>query len=252
MDILNQMDEFLSPKLYDLFNNGCEDDIPWYISILQPYSSVLELGIGTGRVAIPLAKAGYEVWGVDNSTKMLNLLRTKIKRENCHAIHIIHQDFRFININHLFDAAIIPFCTFNFILSQDEQVQVLKSLKTVLKENAMVVFDLLTMHTFPFINSDEYHWYKTVNDGDQCFRIYIKNDFKRDTQILKQNRLIEKFGCGKEEIYNLVMRNKILYVDEFQNLLSQCGYVVDKIYGNYTYGSYSKDSGCLLIIAYSE
>src|SRR5947208_7115224 len=38
---------------------------------------VLELGVGTGRLALPLAARGIEVWGVDNSEPMLDRLRAK-------------------------------------------------------------------------------------------------------------------------------------------------------------------------------
>ncbi|NWG11493.1 methyltransferase domain-containing protein [Candidatus Bathyarchaeota archaeon] len=40
----------------------------------QTGKKALELGVGTGRVAIELARAGVSVWGIDNSTFMLNVL----------------------------------------------------------------------------------------------------------------------------------------------------------------------------------
>src|SRR5262245_48180964 len=47
---------------------------------------VLELGVGTGRVAIPLAAEGVEVWGVDASAAMLERLRTKPGGTAVHAV----------------------------------------------------------------------------------------------------------------------------------------------------------------------
>ena len=38
---------------------------------------VLELGIGSGRLALPLATRGFEVWGIDTSQAMVDLLREK-------------------------------------------------------------------------------------------------------------------------------------------------------------------------------
>ena len=48
-----------------------------FLSDLAGPGPVLELGIGTGRVALPLAKRGYEVHGVDASEAMVGKLRTK-------------------------------------------------------------------------------------------------------------------------------------------------------------------------------
>jgi SAM-dependent methyltransferase len=48
--------------------------------------SLLELGIGTGRLAIPLARLGFDVWGVDASTAMLERLRAKPGGELVHAV----------------------------------------------------------------------------------------------------------------------------------------------------------------------
>ena len=45
---------------------------------------VLELGVGTGRLALPLARQGLEVTGVDSSPAMLEQLRTKARERGCH------------------------------------------------------------------------------------------------------------------------------------------------------------------------
>jgi len=53
-------------KYYDLF--GSKDDIGFYRELAIKHGrKALELGIGTGRVAIELAKAKVKVWGIDSS-----------------------------------------------------------------------------------------------------------------------------------------------------------------------------------------
>ena len=57
-------------KYYDLF--GSKSDINFYREFAVKHGEkALELGVGTGRVAIELAKAGVTVWGIDNSPFML-------------------------------------------------------------------------------------------------------------------------------------------------------------------------------------
>lgn len=52
-----------------------EDFIAFFRELTPPPASILELGVGSGRLALPLADAGYRVHGVDSSEHMLTLLR---------------------------------------------------------------------------------------------------------------------------------------------------------------------------------
>lgn len=247
-----ELDEFLFPELYDVFNQEYRSDISWYIEVLKPYSKILELGIGTGRVAIPLAQAGYDVWGIDNSPEMTALLKQKINITNINNIHIIEQDFRDIKLEESFNAAIIPFCTFNFMLSRNDQTSVLNSLKRVLNSGALLILDLLTPFTFPNWTDSSYHWYKTVCDDQQTFHIYVKNEYDDKTHVLKQNRLIKMRSGDYVEEKNLVMKNVYIDVDEIKELLSLCGFTTRNIYGDYNFGVYNSNSTCLLVLAYVD
>lgn len=60
---------------------GSADDVVWALDELVPSGdrarSVLELGIGTGRLALPLHRAGWRVLGIDSSARMIDRLRAK-------------------------------------------------------------------------------------------------------------------------------------------------------------------------------
>ena len=56
-------------------------DVPfWRTLALQSDGPVLELGCGTGRISIPLARAGVSVVGIDRSDAMLARARQRIRR----------------------------------------------------------------------------------------------------------------------------------------------------------------------------
>jgi SAM-dependent methyltransferase len=63
-------------RLYDLDLDGERDDVELYLALVgrRPHS-ILELACGTGRIAIPLARAGHAVVGVDNDRHMLDRAR---------------------------------------------------------------------------------------------------------------------------------------------------------------------------------
>lgn len=64
---------------FDAEFEGKQNDIQFYLDLVnaRPGSRVLELGVGTGRVAIPLAKSGHQVYGMDVSPSMLKQAQAK-------------------------------------------------------------------------------------------------------------------------------------------------------------------------------
>jgi 2-polyprenyl-3-methyl-5-hydroxy-6-metoxy-1,4-benzoquinol methylase len=69
-------------KYYDVDPRGVHaDDIPFYIEFAKEIDAerILELGCGTGRVSIPLAKSGFLVNGINLSKEMLEVFSSKLK-----------------------------------------------------------------------------------------------------------------------------------------------------------------------------
>jgi SAM-dependent methyltransferase len=81
---------------------------------------VLELGIGTGRVAIPLAERGVEVHGIDASPAMVELLHSKPGGEG---IGVTFGDLADVAVDRSFSLVFIVFNTFFALLTQADQVR---------------------------------------------------------------------------------------------------------------------------------
>src|SRR5437867_11731973 len=61
-------------RLYDPWSRSVVEDVAFYVDeAVQSGGPVLELGVGTGRIAVPIAAAGIEVLGVDLSAGMLDV-----------------------------------------------------------------------------------------------------------------------------------------------------------------------------------
>lgn len=80
----------------------------------------LELGIGTGRIAIPLAAAGVSVHGIDGSTAMVERLRAK---PGGGSIRVTIGDFADLDLEERFSLVFVVFNTFFGILEQRDQVR---------------------------------------------------------------------------------------------------------------------------------
>jgi SAM-dependent methyltransferase len=81
---------------------------------------VLELGVGTGRLALPLAARGLEVHGVDSSAAMLDRLRAKPGAEH---LHLVEGDFTDVDLGGEFALVVLAFNTIYALPSQEAQVE---------------------------------------------------------------------------------------------------------------------------------
>src|SRR3954452_15685819 len=65
-------------RVYDPWSVSVTEDVPFYLAEAERSGGpVLELGVGTGRIAVPIAAAGIEVIGVDLSAGMLEVARER-------------------------------------------------------------------------------------------------------------------------------------------------------------------------------
>jgi SAM-dependent methyltransferase len=103
----------------DLANLGAEDAVA-VLGDLAGKGPVLELGIGTGRVALPLAASGLEVHGIDASPAMVAKLRAK---PGGGAITISIGNFGPLAVDGAFSLIFVVFNTFFALLSQAEQAE---------------------------------------------------------------------------------------------------------------------------------
>ena len=101
-----------SAWLYDVDNrDNLHDDIPFYLEYAkEKQGEVLELGCGTGRVALALAAEGFRVTGLDLSEQMLDVFRTKLtdKPELAEKITFVHSNMADFTFDRKFGMVIAP------------------------------------------------------------------------------------------------------------------------------------------------
>jgi SAM-dependent methyltransferase len=103
----------------DLFAPEVVDPVVDVLAELAGDGRALELGIGTGRIALPLARRGVEVHGVDLSTAMVERLRAKPGGDE---IPVAIGDFATTTVDGTFAVVYLVFNTIMNLTTQDEQV----------------------------------------------------------------------------------------------------------------------------------
>ena len=94
----------------------------------------LELGIGTGTFALPLAERGVEVDGIDSSSAMVDRLRAKQDGE---AIPVTIGDFADVDVDGTYSLVFVVSNTFFMLTSQEEQVRCFENVASRLDESGV-------------------------------------------------------------------------------------------------------------------
>ncbi|MGH3011513.1 MAG: class I SAM-dependent DNA methyltransferase [Gaiellaceae bacterium] len=110
-----------------------------FLAELAGDSAALELGIGTGRIALPLAKRGTRVHGIDLSEAMVAMLREKPGAE---AIEVTIGDFAAATVEGTFTLAYVVFNTIMNLTTQDEQVACFQNVAAHLERGGCFVIEV--------------------------------------------------------------------------------------------------------------
>ena len=145
-----------------------------FLAALAGDGRALELGIGTGRIALPLVRRAVEVHGIDLSRAMVARLREKPGGEG---IPVAIGDFATTRADGAFSLAYLVFNTINNLTTQEEQVACFRNVAAHLEPGGRFVIEVglpelrrlppgETMHVF---DASEGHWgideYDLVNQG---------------------------------------------------------------------------------------
>jgi SAM-dependent methyltransferase len=128
--------------LYDEFHKGLMDDEGAVATLhdLAEGGPVLEFGVGTGRVAVPLAARGVEVVGVDVSPEMLAKLKEKST-----AVEAVEADMTTVSLGREFALAYIAFNSIFVLETQEDQVKVFRNAAEHLRAGGRFVLETVVV-----------------------------------------------------------------------------------------------------------
>lgn len=143
----NSFEEYdLLADVYDLWCQGdsaFNESHEFYVNLASEFKGVIaEVGVGTGRIAIDIAKKGKNIIGIDVSSKMLEKFKEKILKENVSSnITLIQDSAKSFTLSSPAELIYFPFRSFGHLLSDVERIKFLLNIKKQLAPKGVLVFD---------------------------------------------------------------------------------------------------------------
>jgi SAM-dependent methyltransferase len=236
-------------------------DVRFYVDAAAAAGSpVLELGCGTGRVLIPVARAGgVDIVGLDLSSDMLAVCRQQLQEEPDAVrsrVRLVEGDMRDFDLGAQFRMAIIPFRPFQHLITVEDQLSCLARIRRHLVDKGVLILDLFNPSLDFLVNipvGEEFgeeppfttpdgrkviRWQKTVAiDRFQQVGHYELSHYVSHPDG-RQERLVQAFPL------------RYLFRFEAEHLLARAGFTLEHVYADYDKSPYgSKYPGELLMVA---
>ena len=129
-------------RLYDAWSASVTEDIEFYVEeAVTSGGPVVELACGTGRILVPIAKAGIPVIGVDASAGMLEVAREYAAAEGVE-LDLRHGDLREPPVTERVPLVLIPFRSLLHMTSEPERLRALRAAHELLLPGGRLVFDV--------------------------------------------------------------------------------------------------------------
>jgi SAM-dependent methyltransferase len=108
--------------LYHAHHNLNNEDLAFWLNLAaQQPEPILELGCGTGRVLVPLARAGHTIVGLDNDPAMLGFLQARLPAELSQAVLLLQADFTCYHLACRFGLILLPCNTYSTLSALERQ-----------------------------------------------------------------------------------------------------------------------------------
>jgi SAM-dependent methyltransferase len=140
-------------EIYDDDVRGDEAETVAFLEGLAGKGPALELAIGTGRIALPLAARGIRVDGIDMSQAMVDRLRRK---PGGGELSVTMGDFAEVAVAGTYPLIYVVYNTFHNLLTQDDQVRCFKNVAAHLAEDGCFVVEAGVPNFLHRLQDDQY------------------------------------------------------------------------------------------------
>lgn len=230
---------YAESELPDDEENEEEVDFVTHVLKLRKGSHILDLCCGQGRHSVRLAEKGFFVVGLDYSEELLKLA---VKHKSKSNLWFVKGDMRNIPFRmNMFDAVINLFTSFGFF-SDDENLQVLKSIASVLKPKGKLILDYWNPYFAVQLDGTRNWWW--INESLLSLA-EVRYDFSLGKLHDIRTIINIKDGSIKEAVRDI----RFYTLPEINELLKKAGMRITRVYGDIDEREYDGETRRLITLS---
>ncbi|MBP38760.1 MAG: class I SAM-dependent methyltransferase [Dehalococcoidia bacterium] len=251
------MDYVAWAEWYDIFYAVTDPgDIDFYHGLCRASGGpILEIGVGTGRIALPLAQEGMEIVGIDLNEPML-----EVAQQNAldvapldGSLRLIQADMRDFDLKRLFPIVTIPARTLLLATSEEDQIKTLCCAVQHLASDGTMAFNLFYPDPEMLAdNPNEEFLLEVVEkpDGGR-YVLTAKNRFELGSQINHGVQIAEELNPKGEVLrrQELDVVVRYLYPDQVLVLCDRVGLEVIEMWGDFEGSKVDEKSDEIVVLA---
>jgi len=237
-------------RFYDTIYHHMRDGVDneyFQNEIKNAGGKVLEIGVGTGRLFINALNQGADIYGLDISESMLEVLYKKIQQEKHYRISLQNIiDFAF---DFKFDLIIAPFRVVMHLLDKEEQIKAIDNVYKHLNNNGRFIFDTFIPDLPQLLNGINNQLdFEGEYDSGQKIKRFVSTSPDLINQIIQVNFHLEWEENNELNHDDWVLPLKFFFRYELEHLIERSKFNKYKIYGDYQENELNKESKDFIII----
>ena len=247
-------------RYYDLEYQNVTLDIEFYLEMARRVGAnphLLELACGSGRLLLPLARAGFRVTGLDYSAEMLKLARQHVSQESQavqERVQLHQGDMRDFDLtpNTQFDLIFVALNSFQHLLNQPDQLACLQNIRRQLAPAGLFIVDVYNpeeKENYPADGRLEYNGSFANPDSGGSVQVFLSTTAEPALQLRHYTYFYDETapdGTLRRSVTQLDLR--YIYRFEMELLLAAAGFAVEEFYGSHDFDEYGPGSNKLIYV----
>jgi SAM-dependent methyltransferase len=245
---------------YDLIHADLREDVPYILDLAAKADGpVLELGCGSGRLLLPLALAGHRTTGLDNSAAMLSRARDRMaeeSREVRQRVRLIEADMTSFELAGEREHYVLAIFSYNTLmhLSSQQVVAALKCTGRHLKSQGQLFIDLTNPAAIAQTPNDRAltleKRFVDLESGDVILQL-ASNWLEEPAQLLHITWMFDAVPAAGGPVSRTVAQADyhFYYPHQLELLLTEAGFRLSSLAGDYLGNVYKEESERLLLLA---
>jgi SAM-dependent methyltransferase len=237
-------------RFYDLIYHQLRDGVDsefFQTQISQVKGKILETGVGTGRFFVDALNQGADIYGIDISQSMIDVLFAKLDRNQQNRISLQSiTDFKF---DFKFDLIIAPFRVFMHLIEKEDQINALNNVCRHLKKNGRFIFDVFNPDlTKLLINADNVVDFEAEYGPGKKIKRAISTWPDLLNQTIKILFHLEWDNAFELKTEDWVIQLRYFFRYELEHLVERSDFRSYKILGDYTGNELTQHSRDFILI----